>query len=134
MTTRRPARKFAAQGAFACYQAAQGDMRAEDPWLFKNELGYHIVFHQYNQSDTVTGGHLFSRDARSWTACTEAAWDVSMRYANGTSKRVDHRERPTLLTAEDGTPEWLITGVEVGSKSGSFPNCWSETALTKIEE
>ena len=109
-------------------------MRAEDPWLFKNELGYHIVFHQYNQSDTVTGGHLFSPDARSWSACTEAAWDVSMRYANGTSKRVDHRERPTLLTAEDGTPEWLITGVEVGSKSGSFPNCWSETALTKIEE
>ena len=109
-------------------------MRAEDPWLFKNELGYHIVFHQYNQSDTVTGGHLFSPDGRSWSACTEAAWDVSMRYANGTSKRVDHRERPTLLTAEDGTPEWLITGVEVGSKSGSFPNCWSETALTKIEE
>ena len=43
-------------------------MRAEDPWLFKNELGYHIVFHQYNQSDTVTGGHLFSTDARSWNA------------------------------------------------------------------
>ena len=31
-----------------------------------------------------------------------------------------------------GVPEWLITGVEVGSKSGSFPDCFSETALTKI--
>ena len=71
-------------------------------------------------------------DGRVWTAGTGPVYDVGMRYANGTTKRVRHRERPTLLTAADGTPEWLVTGVEVGSKSASFPNCFSETALTRI--
>ena len=55
-----------------------------------------------------------------------------MRYANGTSKRVDHRERPTLLTSADGRPQWLVTGVEVGSKASSFPDCFSETVVTEI--
>jgi hypothetical protein len=93
-----------------------------------------LCINRYNQSDTVTGGHLFSEDGYSWLQSTEATYNVSMRYENGTSKQVDHRERPTLLTSVDGkgTPEWLITGVEVGSKSGSFPHCFSETALTEI--
>ena len=109
-----------------------GDNRAEDPWLFQNIHGYHIVFHQYNQSDTVTGGHLYSPDGYTWTSSTEAVYDVSMDFSNGTTKRVDHRERPTLLTSKEGRPEWLITGVEVGSKDASFPDCFSETALTQI--
>lgn len=93
-----------------------------------------LRINRYNQSDTVTGGHLFSEDGYSWSQSTEATYDVSMRYANGTFKRVDHRERPTLFTSADGkgTPELLITGVEVGSKSGNFPHCFSETALTEI--
>jgi hypothetical protein len=105
---------------------------AEDPILFQNKRGFHIIYHQYNQSDKVTGGHVFSLDGRNWTTSPEAVYDVQMDYTNGTSKRVDHRERPTLLTDASGTPEWLITGVEVGSKAASFPSCFSETALTKI--
>ena len=83
---------------------------AEDPVIFQNKHGFHIVYHQYNQSDTVTGGHCFSPDGRTWTTSPEAVYDVEMRYANGTTKRVDHRERPTLITNAAGTPEWLITG------------------------
>eukprot|EP01051_Picozoa_sp_SAG22_P016454 SAG22_NODE_2328_length_2709_cov_9.759004_2_plen_117_part_00 len=109
-----------------------GDNRAEDPWLFQNALGFHIVFHQYNQSDTVTGGHIYSPDGFSWTASNESVYDVAMDFENGTTKRVDHRERPTLLTSAEGQPQWLLTGVEVGSKSASFPSCFSEMALTKI--
>ena len=57
---------------------------------------------------------------------------VGLGAAAGTSKRVDHRERPTLLTSADGRPQWLVTGVEVGSKASSFPNCFSETVVTEI--
>ena len=125
--------RFVTQAApFSCAQVAAGDRKAEDPCIFLNELGYHIVFHQYNQTDLVTGGHLFSPDGRSWKPSTEAVYDVAMSYANGTSEMVDHRERPTLVTAADGTPQWLITGVEMGSKYGNFPSCYSETAITQI--
>lgn len=37
---------------------------AEDPMIFQNSRGFHIVYHQYNHSDKVTGGHFFSKDAR----------------------------------------------------------------------
>lgn len=111
---------------------AAGDNRAEDPWLWQNSYGYHIVFHQYNQSDTVTGGHLYSPDGRNWTCSTEAVYDVELDFSNGTTRRVDHRERPTLLTNSEGRPQWLITGAEVGSKSASFPDCFSETVITQI--
>jgi hypothetical protein len=125
--------RFVTQSApFSCAQVAAGDRKGEDPVLFRNELGYHVLFHQYNQTDLVTGGHLFSADGRSWTPSSEAVYDVTMNYANGTSKMVDHRERPTLITAADGTPQWLITGVEMGAKGANFPSCFSETAITQI--
>jgi hypothetical protein len=70
--------RFVTQAApFSCAQVAAGDRKAEDPFLFRNELGYHILFHQYNQTDLVTGGHLFSPDGRSWKPSTEAVYDVS---------------------------------------------------------
>ena len=37
-----------------------------------------------------------------WTLYAGCRYDVRMVYANGTTKRVDHRERPTLITDEAG--------------------------------
>lgn len=55
-----------------CPTCVPANPSAEDPIIFQNKRGYHIVYHQYNQSDKVTGGHIFSPDARNWTVSPEA--------------------------------------------------------------
>ena len=57
--------------------------------------------HQYNQSDTVTGGHLYSIDGFNWTSSTEAVYDVMMDFGNGTTNLNQARRPPGAADVTD---------------------------------
>ncbi len=104
-------------------------LMSEDPFLFRNRGGLHIIFHEYNGS--YTAGHAFTLEASptNWTFSPEPIYSTTVEDWH---YKFDYRERPELLVDHNGDPTFLLTGVEAGQKNASFPTCASLTILTEI--
>jgi len=57
------------------------------------------------------GWHAFSRDGLSWTY-GGLAYNVTVKWDDGTTMNMKRRERPELIFNQDGTPIILFTAVE----------------------
>eukprot|EP01065_Artemidia_motanka_P026832 TRINITY_DN32069_c0_g1_i1.p1 TRINITY_DN32069_c0_g1~~TRINITY_DN32069_c0_g1_i1.p1 ORF type:complete len:375 (+),score=113.86 TRINITY_DN32069_c0_g1_i1:52-1125(+) len=103
--------------------------QAEDPFLFSNGRGYHLVYHCYRGD--VSGCHSYSPDAVTWTVSPNAAYTKQVAWRNGTTRMYDYRERPEIVF-DGSAPVRLVTGVEWGNKRDDYPNCDSFTVATEI--
>ena len=70
--------------------------------------------------------HAFSLDGKRWQWSTVPAYNTTVRMADGSSVRLNRRERPHLLFDADGTPTHLYTAVT--GLPGPFQHtdrCWT---------
>eukprot|EP01062_Namystynia_karyoxenos_P053385 TRINITY_DN4321_c0_g1_i1.p2 TRINITY_DN4321_c0_g1~~TRINITY_DN4321_c0_g1_i1.p2 ORF type:complete len:412 (+),score=119.94 TRINITY_DN4321_c0_g1_i1:105-1238(+) len=109
--------------------AASPGEGCEDPFIFTNSRGYHMVYHCYRGN--VSGCHSYSPDGLNWTVSPNAAYTMQVTWTNGTTREYDYRERPEILF-EGGAPRHLLTGVEWGNKGADFPHCASFSIITEV--
>jgi hypothetical protein len=89
----------------------------EDPYLFINERGFHLLAHCYSMApypSNAISGHAFSLDGHNWTWSAVEPYDNAVPRADGTIQRFATMERPKFLYAdlENPTrPTHLINGV-----------------------
>lgn len=71
----------------------------------------------------ASGAHAFSRDGGvTWRTSEYPLYNNSIIWANGSSVTMNYRERPEVITDENGVPIYLVTGIEWGTKC-AFPTC-----------
>jgi hypothetical protein len=130
---------------------------SEDPFLFENHRGLHMIFHCYRGTrnpPNLTGCHAYSGNGGvSWSVSPNPVYTTTVPMANGTTVNFNYRERPEILfdpgssTAAETEfggntggsirtnpriPRFLLTGVETGIKSNDYPNCASISIATVI--
>ena len=90
---------------------------SEDPDFFKTRRGFHMLNHNSGPGSTFLE---FSKDPTavgSWKkAVGENAFNMSVRWDNGSTTEVCSRQRPQVQLG-DGVPKYFWSGVGVGSAS-----------------
>ena len=100
-------------------QAASPDV--EDPFIWQDGRGnFHALFHKFTDEHPGCGGHAFSHNGFDWTLHNVAAYETTVRTADGADHAFNRRERPHLLF-EEGTarPTVLYTTLTNWSSSGA---------------
>jgi hypothetical protein len=100
--------------------------RGEDPFLWHDNRGWHVLFHDQNLWGRSRGGYGWSTDMISWTLETApelngSAWNENIVFRNGTSQPTARRQKPSLIFANPGSsvPTHLINGADFWSTDGS---------------
>lgn len=89
----------------------------EDPYLFINERGFHIIAHCYSMASypsNAISGHGFSPDGLVWTWSDVEPYDNVVPMADGTRQYFATMERPKFLYADSKNPTQpthLLNGV-----------------------
>lgn len=99
----------------------------EDPFLWTDERGFHLIYHVYNThenpphghecSNSTVSAHSFSADGSRWHMSAVPPYGTQVRLADGSTVTVATRERPKLFFDAAGKKTHLINGV------CSAPNC-----------
>jgi hypothetical protein len=107
---------------------------AEDPFLWRGRLGWHILYHGYDEDGVATGcgGHAFSRDLVHWHDSSEPAYTLSLEYDDGTIDTLARRERPQLVVSTYGDPLYLTNGVQPSAANDSTFTLVLEVLQTAI--
>lgn len=84
--------------------------RAEDPFIWKNKRGYHILAHGLNIYSINGGRYAYSTDGLDWHATSTPAYSLFVEYSDGTFELLERRERPKLVLDQQGLPVFLVTG------------------------
>ena len=104
----------------------------EDPYIFQNKRGFHLVYHCYRGVNT--GCHSFARSLEGpWTVSDTPVYNTTIVFANGTRHDFQYRERPELVF-DGAVPTHLFTGVEWGRKNADYGGCASYSMLTEIKQ
>lgn len=89
----------------------------EDPFLFKNARGYHVITHNQgpgcvckNELGNYCGAHLFSEDLLTWTISKTPVYTGDLVTVDGTTLQLTQRQRPQLVVNSEGRPLALFTG------------------------
>lgn len=100
-----------------------GQGEAEDPFLWKDKDGYHIIFKDHVGKYTVeskAGAMAHSKDAIHWTVDKDAqAYSKTVEWEDGTVTVQGQLERPFILF-EDGKPTHIFFATMDGP--GGFEN------------
>ena len=126
------------RGPYSLVSAAAAPVpeNSEDPFLFANSRGLHMIYHCYRGArnpPNETGCHAYSADGGAkWTVSPYPVYNTTVPMQNGATQNFDYRERPEILFNKDGTPQFLLTGVETGLKDNDYPNCSSASIVTPI--
>jgi hypothetical protein len=99
--------------------AIPGGNRDEDPFLWHNRRGYHMLAHGL-QTTALEGRLAFSEDGYSWKLSPTPAYNRTIRFTNGTTVEAATVQRPQLLfdpasPVGDPQPVALWNGVGIGS-------------------
>lgn len=102
---------------------------AEDPFLWKDNKGYHMLFKDQNAIYTGERGAgvlAHSLDAINWIIDSNPkAYTMEMTFDNGTPASLLRMERPYILF-KDNKPEYLFTAVEEKlTKDNPEPKSWN---------
>lgn len=90
----------------------------EDPWIWRDDLGYHAVTHRMlpdDRGDHHTGGHGFAATLEDWHYAPTPAYSNDVNGIEG-DITVKRRERPQLLLV-DGQPRALYNAIMVADGS-----------------
>lgn len=94
-------------------------MANEDPFIWRNSRGYHILTHsQVLPHKETRGAYGFSEDGLSWTILPDRMWDTNMTWSDGSISYFQRRQAPSMIFSADGTPMYLITPVDETSNVG----------------
>ena len=95
-----------------------------------------MIYHCYRGTRTPpneTGCHAYSADGGAkWAVSPYPVYNTTALMAAGATIDFNYRERPEILFSTDGTPQFLLTGVETGLKDNDYPNCSSMSIATSI--
>ena len=89
----------------------------EDPYLFINTRGFHILAHTYSMApfpSIATSGYAFSVDGLAWTFSELEPYPSTVLRVNGTIQNFATMERPKFLFADPTAPDrptHIINGV-----------------------
>eukprot|EP01065_Artemidia_motanka_P049776 TRINITY_DN8355_c0_g1_i1.p1 TRINITY_DN8355_c0_g1~~TRINITY_DN8355_c0_g1_i1.p1 ORF type:complete len:469 (+),score=131.64 TRINITY_DN8355_c0_g1_i1:70-1476(+) len=90
----------------------------EDPFLYTDALGWHVLYHVYDTSEDPTqcvtstvSAHIFSEDGHTWHSGTEQPYTTQVTKTSGEVITVATRERPKLMFDSSGKMTHLINGV-----------------------
>ena len=118
------------------------DIHSEDPFLYKNKRGFHLLMHGRNDKNAtlkrVEGAYGYSVDGLNWkyqSNWTQSIWPNYIEWDNGTKTVLSRRQKPSLIFDLDNDnnyskPLYLINGVDIGTKGNGEQ--W-ETAWTLIQ-
>ena len=115
----------------------------EDPFVYTQPDGsdagappqhtYHALFHDH----VSFGGHAFSRDGVSWTYSDTPPYGNLLEFADGTSTRLQRRERPHLVFDAQGYIAALTTSAQppptaAKAPPAGFSNDYSFTSVQPV--
>ena len=100
-----------------------GQGEAEDPFLWKDKDGYHIIFKDHVGKYTIeakAGAMAHSKDATHWTVDKDAqAYSKTLEWEDGTVTTQGQLERPFIFF-ENGKPAYIFFATMDGP--GGFEN------------
>jgi hypothetical protein len=119
----------------------------EDPHLWWDERGAHLMTHQKNNKDInkLRGAYGWSNDGIEWKYATgpllsnNSLWDMDFLWTNGTITTMARRQRPSFIhDPVTGKPTYLINGADFTSHPAPTPGPWCEgchwgTGVTLIQ-
>merc|ERR1711974_381870 len=99
---------------------------SEDPFLWHNARGWHIIYHGMCPSGIMQAHYAFSSDAVHWTESTSETYSYTAEYTDGSSQFFARTERPHLIFSEGGNLTHILNGVCDGSSPEKAYKCISE--------
>ena len=107
-------------------------MANEDPFLWRNARGFHMLTHaQFGADHRTRGAYGFSVDGRNWTILPDEQWAQNVTWDDGSVTVFDRRQAPALHLDEDGLPAYLLTPVD--NNTGGADGCHWHTGWTLIQ-
>ena len=103
-----------------------GDEQYEDPFLYKNKRGFHLIIHGMCPSGFWNSAHAYSLDGINWKLSDSMPYNYFIHYKQGGFNLFFRMERPQLIIDDEGNPLYLINGVEEWIKRSSY------TTIVKI--
>lgn len=89
-------------------------LRGEDPSLFHNGRGWHMIYEYYQDPDAhgvrAVGAHAFSENGSDWTVTNTSSWVTTAAILDGENVILRHRERFQVVTDDTGAPVALFNG------------------------
>eukprot|EP00040_Diaphanoeca_grandis_P019234 m.101357 g.101357 ORF g.101357 m.101357 type:complete len:436 (-) comp27326_c1_seq2:120-1427(-) len=107
----------------------------EDPYLYWNERGAHLLTHDQNNNNihSIRGAYGYSKDGLAWTLATKpmssnrSVWPLDLKWENGSSTRLARRQRPSfILDPDTNRPTHLITGSDFLSHKAGKPKSFCD--------
>jgi hypothetical protein len=93
----------------------------EDPFLYVDDRGFHLIYHVYNTHENPPHGHecfnstvaahAFSEDGYVWHMSAVPPYGTQVELSDGSVITVATRERPKLYFDESGKKTHLFNGV-----------------------
>lgn len=130
---------------------------SEDPFLWHNERGFHLLMHSMYWPQTTNwyvllhaGAYAFSPDGIDWTfvgptftpedvrkpdgpMTPSAPWAGFVNWTNGTSTLMTVRQKPSLIFDKHGRATHLVNGVDYESTPQATTGCYWRRAWTLIQ-
>lgn len=101
----------------------------EDPFLYTDARGWHLLYHVYNTTehpphghecaDSTVSAHAFSLDGYEWHMSPLSPYGTQVELSNGTTVTIATRERPKMWFNAKGEKTHLFNGA---CSASSCPN------------
>ena len=92
----------------------------EDPYLWRNHRGFHLLMHSQITSEHKTrGGYAYSIDGISWILTPDDPWVSYIVWNDGTNDTLVRRQKPGLVFDDNKNPIYLINGVDFNGTDGT---------------
>ena len=109
------------------------NVRNEDPFLWRNHRGFHLLTHaQIGKNVSSKGGYGFSKDGLNWNYVNNfgnytSVWPGYIEWNDGSKTYLNRRQKPSLMFDENRVPLYLINGVDIGnvSKGSTWGTAWT---------
>jgi len=124
---------FTRRKGFPIVSPADGSGNHEDPFLFQNHRGFHIITHDQSGGSvcggsafgSTCGAHVWSKDSYEWFVGKEAVYNSTVTFRDGSTNELKTRQRPQLVFEPGSSrPIALFNG---GSFEGSNQDLGSLT-------
>ena len=119
------------------YNIANLSTPGEDPFIWQNAKGLHLLFHVENEEAYQEWPSLHAwapkDDLTRWNVSNsfamfgEGAYSTNVKWSDGSTERFYRRERPEIMFDANGYPQWFFSAVQEMKKPNEqgFPFSYS---------